>query len=187
MTTPTITEVLPKDPTLLFSNDQRALLPLAKSAHVAADTFAEKWRAMVEFIHAHKMGQEEYTPVLIHAGFNKARSSEIGRIASSSESTVQDFLTKRLSWKASLEKAREERPSKRKGAGRKVSPSLPYFQALKKTMRLNDKSNVKPFATTRDGGLAIVICQGWQKFSGRLSLPSGDQIEVSITHLAKTK
>jgi len=167
-----------------YTQHQHALLPLAREAHDAMGIAGDKWRTMVRYINSNQMSREECSPVLLEAGWNKVRVSEIQRIAFAEPEVVTAYLSKALDWKPALEKARETK-TKHKG-GRKANFAMPLFQVLKKTMKKHAAKKIKPFAQEFENGVALIVPDG--NFSGKITLPvSGIVLEVTITKLEKSK
>lgn len=90
-----------------FNDQQKELHKLAIEAKKAGDQFADKWRAVVAFVHSKQMPPEQITPVLLDAGFPPSRASEIKMIAQAPPEIYKRYQAKELGFRPAVEKARE--------------------------------------------------------------------------------
>ena len=130
----------PKEQTALqiaFTDKQEELLVIAKETVSAGEQFSEKFRTMVCFIRSQAMMPAEVAPVLIKAGFNPQRASEIKALAYTSDEVWAEYNTRQIGWKATLEKAREAGNATGEKRGRKRKPKDQLWVELK---RAHDKA-----------------------------------------------
>lgn len=118
---------------------QQELLELAIAYKSTYDQLGDKFRNMVAFIRANQMTPEQVIPVLIKAGFNKNRVSEMRSIAELPDPRWQAYQDGEIGWRAALEESRAPRKKPDSKPARRAWPK--FLDAFTKAVKKNPKLN----------------------------------------------
>jgi len=119
-------QVLPAN----WNSRQTELKQMADEVVKAGGILADKFRSMVAWLRKSEMSPDEARPVLVAAGFNPVRVSNIIGIVALPDGEAQPYLKGEIGWRPVLEKVVDDRAKKKGKTGGKKKSQFPRLQQL---------------------------------------------------------